>query len=114
VTATPVIDGIARCGMEQATAMTVNVAGGANTGTHTVTLKSVYTDDSVYFLATWNDLTKAKAFALQNRPTEAGSSSIHRMPSWRREIHIMKISSLRYGNKYSQNLMNRVVLPHAM
>jgi len=37
--------------------MTVNVAGRANSGAHTVTLKSVYTDDSVYFLAQWNDDT---------------------------------------------------------
>ena len=39
--------------------MTVNVAGGANTGAHVVTLKSVYTDDSVYFLAAWNDPTES-------------------------------------------------------
>lgn len=39
--------------------MTVNVAGGANTGSHTVTLKSLYTDDSIYFLAQWNDPTES-------------------------------------------------------
>jgi len=39
--------------------MTVNVAGGANTGAHSVTLKSAYTDDSVYFLAAWNDPTES-------------------------------------------------------
>ena len=59
VTATPVIDGLPDAVWNQATAMTVNVAGGANMGAHTVTLKSVYTDDSVYFLATWNDLTES-------------------------------------------------------
>jgi hypothetical protein len=59
VTAAPVIDGMPDAVWNQATAMTVNVAGGANTGAHTVTLKSVYTDDSVYFLATWNDPTES-------------------------------------------------------
>jgi hypothetical protein len=50
----PVIDGMPDALWYQATAMTINVAGGANTGAQTVTLKSVYTDDSVYFHATWN------------------------------------------------------------
>lgn len=59
VAAAPVIDGIPDTIWNQATAMTVNVAGGANSGAHTVTLKSVYTDDSVYFLATWNDPTES-------------------------------------------------------
>ena len=59
VAAAPVIDGTPEAIWNQATAMTVNVAGGANTGAHTVTLKSVYTDDSVYFLATWNDPTES-------------------------------------------------------
>jgi len=54
VTTAPVIDGMPDALWNQATAMTINLAGGANTGAHTVTLKSVYTDDSVYFLATWN------------------------------------------------------------
>ncbi|MDO8727584.1 MAG: ethylbenzene dehydrogenase-related protein [Candidatus Methanoperedens sp.] len=59
VTTAPVIDGMPDAVWNQATAMTVNVAGGANTGAHTVVLKSVYTDDSVYFLATWNDPTES-------------------------------------------------------
>lgn len=59
VATAPVIDGTPEAIWNQATAMTVNVAGGANTGAHTVTLKSVYTDDSVYFLATWNDPTES-------------------------------------------------------
>ncbi len=59
VAAAPVIDGTPEALWNQATAMTVNVAGGANAGAHTVTLKSVYTDDSVYFLATWNDPTES-------------------------------------------------------
>ncbi len=59
VAVAPVIDGTPEAIWDQATAMTVNVAGGANTGAHTVTLKSVYTDDSVYFLATWNDPTES-------------------------------------------------------
>jgi hypothetical protein len=59
VVAAPVIDGTPESIWDQATAMTVNVAGGANTGSHVVTLKSVYTDDSVYFLAAWNDPTES-------------------------------------------------------
>ncbi|MCE8422667.1 MAG: hypothetical protein J5U16_01895, partial [Candidatus Methanoperedens sp.] len=59
VATAPVIDGTPEAIWDQATAMTVNVAGGANTGAHTVSLKSVYTDDSVYFLATWNDPTES-------------------------------------------------------
>ncbi len=59
VATAPAIDGTPEAIWDQATAMTVNVAGGANAGTHTVTLKSVYTGDSVYFLATWNDLTES-------------------------------------------------------
>lgn len=59
VAAAPVIDGTPEAIWDQATAMTVSVSGGANTGAHTVTLKSVYTDDSVYFLASWNDPTES-------------------------------------------------------
>ncbi len=59
VAAAPVIDGTPEAIWNQATAFTVNVAGGANTVANTVTLKSVYTDDSVYFLATWNDTTES-------------------------------------------------------
>ncbi|MCX9009589.1 MAG: ethylbenzene dehydrogenase-related protein [Candidatus Methanoperedens sp.] len=55
----PVIDGMPEAVWDEATATTINVAGGANTGSHTVTLKSIYTDDSVYFLATWNDPTQS-------------------------------------------------------
>ncbi|MCE8428995.1 MAG: hypothetical protein J5U19_11470 [Candidatus Methanoperedens sp.] len=59
VTVAPIIDGISDAVWNQATTMMVNVSGGANSGAHTVTLKSVYTDDSVYFLATWNDPTES-------------------------------------------------------
>jgi len=66
VTTAPVIDGTPESLWNQATAMTLNVAGGANEGAHTVTLKSVYMDDSVYFLAQWNDATES----LQRLPWE--------------------------------------------
>ncbi len=59
VATAPVIDGTPESLWDQATAATVNVGGGANAGSHTVTLKSIYTDDSVYFLATWNDPTES-------------------------------------------------------
>ena len=59
VTTAPVIDGMPEALWDQASAMTVNVAGGANSGPGMVTLKSVYTDDSVYFFAQWNDPTES-------------------------------------------------------
>ncbi len=59
VTTAPVIDGTPEAIWDQATAMTVTVTGGANTASHTVALKSVYTGDSVYFLAQWNDPTES-------------------------------------------------------
>lgn len=59
VTTAPVIDGTPESIWDKATAMTLDVAGGANEGAHTVTLKSVYTDDSVYFLAQWDDATES-------------------------------------------------------
>ncbi|MCX9027340.1 MAG: ethylbenzene dehydrogenase-related protein [Candidatus Methanoperedens sp.] len=55
----PVIDGLVDSMWDQATPLMVNLSGGANAGSHVVTLKSVYTEDSVYFLATWNDLTES-------------------------------------------------------
>ncbi len=59
VSTAPNIDGTPDALWDQADAATVSVGGGANAGSHTVTLKSVYTDDSVYFLATWNDPTES-------------------------------------------------------
>ena len=59
VATAPVIDGLPEAIWDQATAMTINISGGANTGAHTVTLKSIYTNDSVYFLAKWNDPTES-------------------------------------------------------
>jgi len=59
VTTAPVIDGMPEALWNQASPMTVNVAGGANSGPGIVTLKSVYTDDSVYFFAQWNDPTES-------------------------------------------------------
>jgi hypothetical protein len=37
----------------------IEVAGGANNGETTVTIKSVYTEDSVYFLVSWEDPTQS-------------------------------------------------------
>jgi len=55
----PEIDGTPEALWDEATPLTVIVSGGANTGLHTVILKSVYTNDSVYFFATWNDPTES-------------------------------------------------------
>jgi hypothetical protein len=59
ITTAPVIDGIPEALWDQASAMTVTTASGANTWGSTVTLKSAYTDDSVYFFAQLNDPTES-------------------------------------------------------
>ena len=55
VATAPVIDGMPELIWDQATAITVPVSGGTNTVSHIISLKSVYTDDHVYFLALWDD-----------------------------------------------------------
>lgn len=59
VATAPTIDGVPEVIWDQAPSTTINVAGGANTGSAKVTLKSIYTNDSVYFLAVWNDPTQS-------------------------------------------------------
>jgi len=58
-TTAPVIDGIPDSTWDKAIPLTINVSGGANSGSHTVILKSIYTDDSVYFIAKWDDPTES-------------------------------------------------------
>lgn len=53
----PRLDGTAESLWNGATPITIKVAGGANQGAHDVTLRAVYTGDSVYFMARWNDRT---------------------------------------------------------
>ena len=55
----PVLDGQAESLWDSARSITVPVAGGANSGSTEVTLKSVYAGDSVYFLAQWADPTES-------------------------------------------------------
>jgi hypothetical protein len=55
----PVLDGAAEDLWNSAPALTVQVFGGANMGTTSVTLRSVHTGDSVYFLAQWADPTES-------------------------------------------------------
>jgi hypothetical protein len=58
--AAPELDGVADdAAWADAPEITIPVAGGANNGSTEVTLKSVYTDDMVYFLATWADPTES-------------------------------------------------------
>jgi hypothetical protein len=55
----PTLDGVAdEAAWTDAAGVTVSVAGGANAGAHDVTVKSVYSDDMVYFLVTWDDATE--------------------------------------------------------
>lgn len=62
VTTAPFLDGTPEAIWDQANAISVNVSGGANNFSTTVTLKSIYTDDSVYFLAQWADPTQSLRF----------------------------------------------------
>ena len=60
VDAAPKLDGAGDDAAWAKTAETViPVAGGANNGSTKVSLKSVYSGDSVYFLATWDDPTQS-------------------------------------------------------
>jgi hypothetical protein len=56
----PTLDGVANEAFwANAPAIDIPVAGGANTEATTVTLKSVYTPDMVYFVAQWKDPTES-------------------------------------------------------
>ncbi|MBM3706320.1 MAG: hypothetical protein FJW66_07345, partial [Actinobacteria bacterium] len=55
VDAAPAIDGKIDDIWAQATATEISTSGGTNTESTTVILKSVYTDDQVFFLAQWDD-----------------------------------------------------------
>ncbi|MDR7426571.1 MAG: ethylbenzene dehydrogenase-related protein [Armatimonadota bacterium] len=59
VTTPPVIDGAVDAVWNQAKPITIRVTGGANQGSHDVVLRAIYTTDSVYFLAQWNDQTES-------------------------------------------------------
>lgn len=60
VDAAPTLDGVADEAIWQdAPDLSIPVSGGANNGQTEVTLKSVYTGDMVYFLATWADPTES-------------------------------------------------------
>ena len=56
----PVLDGKAEEQWNKAQVMNIQVFGGANMGSSTVSLKSVYTGDSIYFLAQWADPTQSE------------------------------------------------------
>ena len=56
VDAAPKLDGVGDdAAWAKAAETVIPVAGGANNGSTKVSLKSVYSGDSVYFLATWDD-----------------------------------------------------------
>jgi hypothetical protein len=63
VDAAPTLDGVGDdAAWANATAIVIPVMGGANfdgTGSTEISLKAVYTADSVYFLATWSDPTQS-------------------------------------------------------
>ena len=60
VTEAPVLDGVADDAVwANVTAISVEVEEGANSAAGMVDVKSVYTDDMVYFLVTWNDPTES-------------------------------------------------------
>ena len=53
----PAIDGVADAMWEDIPAIAISTVGGANAGSHDVTIKSLYSGDSVYFLVQWEDPT---------------------------------------------------------
>jgi len=53
----PVLDGVAESMWDDVPEITVAAFGGANGGNHTITLKSVYSEDQVHFLVRWSDET---------------------------------------------------------
>jgi hypothetical protein len=58
--AAPELDGEAdEAAWAEAPELSIPVAGGANNGSTDIKLKSVYTDDMVYFVATWADPTES-------------------------------------------------------
>jgi hypothetical protein len=60
VDSAPTLDGLSQePSWSTAPAVTIPVTGGANVGSTEVTLKAIYTADSVYFLATWADPTES-------------------------------------------------------
>ena len=60
VDAAPTLDGAADdAAWADASAITVGVGGGANSGAADVTLKSVYSGDMVYFMVSWDDPTES-------------------------------------------------------
>jgi hypothetical protein len=56
----PQLDGVPESVWDGAPALTFPVVGGANAGSHQVSLKSVYSDDQVYFLVNWTDPTQSQ------------------------------------------------------
>jgi len=55
----PALDGVAdEAGWADAPGVATTTTGGANAGTHDVTIKSTYSGDMVYFLLTWDDATE--------------------------------------------------------
>lgn len=60
VSAAPTLDGVAdEAFWKDATAVKVELARGVNTEKPTIEIKSVYTKDMVYFVATWTDPTQS-------------------------------------------------------
>jgi len=59
VSAAPQVDGAAESLWDDVPAVSVLTVGGANAGSHQVSLKSVYSGDRVYFLVQWTDPTQS-------------------------------------------------------
>jgi hypothetical protein len=57
--AAPTLDGVIDDAWAEADAITVDVGGGANSGSADVSLKSMYAEDMVYFLVSWDDPTES-------------------------------------------------------
>jgi len=62
VAAGPTLDGMMKPAWEQATPLTVRLMGGRNlpSGSTEVSLRAVYDNENIYFLAQWKDATKSE------------------------------------------------------
>lgn len=73
-TVAPTLDGTANdAAWSEAPAKTISLSGGANNGQPTVTMRSVYMGDTVYFVATWADPTESFFRSPWQKQTTDGS-----------------------------------------
>ncbi len=79
----PVLDGQPEALWNDARAISIQVSGGANSGSTEVSLKSVYAGDSVYFLVEWEDPTESLYRTPWEKQADGTSDAdLARMTAW--------------------------------